>query len=177
MYAYNALPAAPALYFVGAVALFFSFGLQKYALVKIYKVPPALNEELASRTRLCLIFLYGLHLISAPLFVVRQAVVVGIGDVGIADEHLWLWPFTLSWVLFAVWLLFDQLVHKTLDERQEDREAEEGVREEFTFTQHLKGINQHAPIDEYCFPRDMLLRTKRCLRDTWQDDVGDDGRE
>jgi hypothetical protein len=44
-------PAAPILYWIGGTALLLSATIQKFMLVKVYRKPRALDDDLAERSR------------------------------------------------------------------------------------------------------------------------------
>mmetsp|Transcript_18959 Transcript_18959/g.43587 ORF Transcript_18959/g.43587 Transcript_18959/m.43587 type:complete len:378 (-) Transcript_18959:325-1458(-) len=93
-------PAAPILYFIGGGGMLLTAVVQKWALVKLYKRPPSLDETMAQRSHRFLHLLLFFHVTSSYLFYVRQAVVTG---------STWnrskTSPFEASFIIFCVYTL------------------------------------------------------------------------
>ena len=154
-------PASPLLYYIAAVALFFNFWLQKFALTKLYKAPPALDEKVADRVALCLKLLLGLHVLSAPIFYARQAVVT-------RTAFSMTWPFLVSILAYVTYVVLDWTWFRWL--RYRNKDSDPWFAEQYggsSFNQHLEGIRQHAPIEDYRFPRDMSIKTKRSIQENF----------
>lgn len=101
---------------------------------------------------------------TAPLFYARQAITTA------SDFEAW--PFMTNLGIYLVYMLVvDTFLLKALVlTRHEDDERfsmqDEGTRP-VPFRRYVEGFKQHAPIEEYRFPRDMSIKTKRAVTETF----------
>ena len=106
-------PAAPLLYFVASLALFAMYGAQKLALVKVFRRPPLLDDEIAERSREFLGVLLLVHSVSAAYFYTAQAE-ESASDVSLGQSA----PLALgllAWLVYAV-VPFEALLRRAVED-------------------------------------------------------------
>lgn len=130
-------PAAPAIYFISGVSLLLMCFVQKISLVKVYRRPPLLDDEIAERSREILGVLLLAHVVSSAVFYSKQAQDSG-SDLSLAYSSPLIFSI-LAWLFYALFP-FQSLIKRDVDDEATGaeqttysaaRRANPGVMEEY----------------------------------------------